>query len=382
MNDFGAFVPGPRARLKPTASGPLDGLTFVVKDLIDVEGHVTGAGNPDWAARQTPAATSAPVVERLLRAGATLVGKTVTDELAFSLEGENHHYGTPVNPRAPDRLPGGSSSGSAVAVAAGLADLGLGTDTGGSVRVPASFCGVHGYRPSHGRVPLDGVVPFAPSYDTVGLFARNAECLQDAAHCLLGTPPLRPARPRLLLATDAFALAEPEAAAALRTAALRLGVDDEVEVFAKRPAEFVDAYAILQGLDIAKTLAGFLATNPRFGPTIAPRFDSVRNLDSSRRVRWRAWRNETSARLQAMLPPGTFLLMPSAPSIAPRRFLRGEDGSRFYDAALTLCSVAGHAGLAAVNLPIAELNECPLGLSLLAGRGQDEALLMTVVNLA
>ena len=136
---------------------------------------VTGAGNPDWAARQKPAATSAPAVERLLRAGATLVGKTMTDELGFSLEGENAHYGTPVNPRCPDRLPGGSSSGSAVAVAAGLADLGLGTDTGGSVRVPASFCGLYGCRPSHGRVPLEGVVPFAPSYDTVGLVARDAD---------------------------------------------------------------------------------------------------------------------------------------------------------------------------------------------------------------
>src|SRR5262245_29043360 len=227
MNDFGAFVPGPRARLEPTASGPLDGLTFVVKDLIDVAGHVTGAGNPDWAARQVPAARSAPVVERLLRAGATLVGKTITDELAFSLEGENHHYGTPLNPRAPDRLPGGSSSGSAVAVAAGLADLALGTDTGGSVRVPASFCGVYGYRPSHGRLSLDGVVPLAPSYDTVGLFARTAEYLHAAAHCLIGAPAVQSKPPRLLLATDALALAEPDAAAALRSAALRLGIDEE-----------------------------------------------------------------------------------------------------------------------------------------------------------
>src|SRR5262249_46800276 len=163
MNDFGAFVPGPRARLEPTASGPLDGLTFVVKDLIDVAGHVTGAGNPDWAARQVPAARSAPVVERLLRAGATLVGKTITDELAFSLEGENHHYGTPLNPRAPDRLPGGSSSGSAVAVAAGLADLALGTGTGGPGRGPASLCGVFGNRPRPRRpVPLGAGSP-APS---------------------------------------------------------------------------------------------------------------------------------------------------------------------------------------------------------------------------
>src|SRR5215468_9547236 len=216
MNEFGAFVPGPRAQLESTASGPLDGLTFVVKDLIDVEGHVTGAGNPDWAARQAPAATSAPVVERLLRAGATLVGRTVTDELAFSLEGENHHYGTPVNPRAPERLPGGSSSGSAVAVAAGLADLGLGTDTGGSVRVPASFCGLYGWRPSHGRVSMDGVVRFAPSYDTVGLLARDAGRLQLAAQCLLGTPAATASGHRLLLAMDAFALAEPEAASVLR----------------------------------------------------------------------------------------------------------------------------------------------------------------------
>src|SRR5262245_20843356 len=214
--DFGAFVPGPRARLEPLASGPLDGLAFVVKDLIDVAGHVTGGGNPDWARRQNPASKSAPVVERLLRAGATLVGKTITDELAFSLEGENEHYGTPVNPRAPDRLPGGSSSGSAVAVAAGLADFGLGTDTGGSVRVPASFCGLFGYRPSHGRLPLDGVVPFAPSYDTVGLLARDGGCLQLVAQCLLATTAVVPHGRRLLLAADAFAWAEPEVACVLR----------------------------------------------------------------------------------------------------------------------------------------------------------------------
>jgi amidase len=382
VNDFGAFVPVPRARLEPTASGPLDGLTFGVKDLIDVAGHVTGAGNPDWAARQVPAARSAPVVERLLRAGATLVGKTITDELGFSLEGENHHYGTPLNPRAPDRLPGGSSSGSAVAVAAGLADLALGTDTGGSVRVPASFCGVYGYRPSHGRLSLDGVVPLAPSYDTVGLFARTAEYLHAAAHCLIGAPAVQSRPPRLLLATDALALAEPDAAAALRSAALRLGVDEEVEVFDKNAADFLDAYVTLQGLDIADALGSFLATDPRFGPTIRPRFDGVRGLDRTQGLRWRAWRKETSTRLHAMMLPGTFLLMPSAPTTAPRRFLRGEKAGRFYDAALTLCSVAGHVGLPAVNLPMVEPNDCPLGLSLLAGRGEDEGLLAAVVNLA
>ena len=382
MHDFGAFVPGSRARLAPLGSGPLDGLTLVAKDLLDVAGHVTGGGNPHWAARQQPASTSAAAVDCLLRAGAALVGKTVTDELAFSLEGENEHHGTPVNPRAPDRLPGGSSSGSAVAVAAGLADLGLGTDTGGSVRVPASFCGLYGWRPSHGRVSLDGVVRFAPSYDTVGLLTRDAERLQLAAQCLLGTPAMPASGHRLLLAIDAFALAEPEAASVLRDAAKRLGPAEEVQVFAGHAADFLAAYATLQGLDILSEHSDFLASDPIFGPTIQPRFDSVRALDPAAGARWSAWRRETTVRLRQLLPPGTFLLLPTAPSIAPLRFLRDEAAGRFYDAALTLGSIAGHAGLPAVTLPVATLHGCPLGLSIIAGAAQDESLLAATVKFA
>jgi len=374
-NDFGAFVPGPRARRAPTGSGPLDGLTFAVKDLVDVAGVVTTAGNPDWARCQSPALTSAPVVERLLRAGATLVGKTITDELAFSLEGENHWYGTPVNPRAPDRLPGGSSSGSAVAVAAGLADLALGTDTGGSVRVPASFCGVHGWRPTHGRLPLDGIVPFAPSYDTVGLLAREAPVLQRAAQVLLGTAVATPARPRWLLAADAFALAEPAAAAALRAALENWGPVEEVALFDGAPAAFREAYATLQGLEIARSLASFLARGPAFGPTLQPRFDGARSLEPAAGATWWAWRVATTAWLHRLLPPGTVALVPSAPSIAPRRFLRDGAAGAFYDAALTLGSIAGHAGLPVVSVPLATLEGCPLGLSLVAGPGEDERLL-------
>ncbi|MBY0317544.1 MAG: amidase [Reyranella sp.] len=382
MNDHGAFVPGPRARLAPLGSGPLDGLTFVAKDLLDVAGYVTGGGNPDWARRQKPAATSAPAVDRLLRAGAALVGKTITDELAFSLEGENEHYGTPINPRAPDRLPGGSSSGSAVAVAAGLADLGLGTDTGGSVRVPASFCGLYGWRPSHGRVPLEGVVRFAPSYDTVGLLARDAARLRLAGQCLLGTPAVSPPNVRLLLAADAFALAEPEAAAILSDAARSLAVVEEVEIFAGRSADFLDAYATLQGLDIARELDDFLASNPTFGPTMKPRFDGVCSLDPAAGERWNAWRAETTVRLRQLLPPGTFLLLPTTPSVAPLRYLRDDAARRFYDASLTLGSIAGHAGLPAVSLPIATMHGCPLGLSIVAGSGEDEALLALAVKIA
>ena len=372
---FGAFVPGPRVRRASSGTGALDGLTFAVKDLIDVEGAVTRAGNPDWARGQSPATRSAPVVERLLAAGATLVGKTVTDELAFSLEGENHWDGTPVNPRAPDRLPGGSSSGSAVAVAAGLADLALGTDTGGSVRVPASFCGVYGWRPTPGRLPLDGVVPFAPGYDTVGLLARDGDLLRRGAQVLLGTDPVAPATTRFLLARDSFALADPAAASAWRAALSGWGAVEEVEVFDGEAEAFREAYVMLQGLDIAAALGPFLATGPTFGPTMQPRFDGALTLDPASGGRWRSWRIATAQRLRRLLPPGTLLLVPSAPSIAPRRFLRDAAAGAFYDAALTLGSIAGHAGLPAVSVPLAMLDGCPLGLCLVAGPGDDERLL-------
>jgi amidase len=155
--DSGAFVE--MFELPPTAAGPLAGLRFAVKDVIDVARRLTGCGNPTWRKTHPPAAVHAVCVEQLLAAGAQCVGKTVTDELAFSLIGENHFYGTPLNPAAPKRAPGGSSSGSASAVACGLADFALGTDTGGSVRVPASNCGIWGLRPSHGFVSVAGVMP-------------------------------------------------------------------------------------------------------------------------------------------------------------------------------------------------------------------------------
>jgi amidase len=163
--------------MPPTGSGLLDGLCFAVKDLIDVAGRKTGCGNPAWHDSHPPAVVHAVCVEQLLLAGARCVGKTVSDELAFSLLGQNHFYGTPLNPQAPDRVPGGSSSGSASAVACGLIDFALGTDTGGSTRVPASNCGIFGFRPSHGFISMAGVNPLAPTFDTVGVFSRSAEVL-------------------------------------------------------------------------------------------------------------------------------------------------------------------------------------------------------------
>ena len=165
---LGAFCRDNHVERDGASNGVLKGLSFGVKDVFHISGRRTGFGHPDWLRTHSPADVTAVAVQRLLDAGARIAGITCTDELTYSPTGENMHYGTPINPIAPDRVPGGSSSGSVSAVAGGLVNFALGTDCGGSVRLPASYCGVLGMRPTHGRVPLDGAIPFGPSFDVAG----------------------------------------------------------------------------------------------------------------------------------------------------------------------------------------------------------------------
>ncbi len=385
-DDHGAWVPGERLRRPArdiSGAGALAGLCMAVKDLIDVEGSVTGCGNPDWAAAHAPARADAPCVRALRAAGASVAGKTITDEFAFSLEGENAHHGTPRNPRAPSRLPGGSSSGSAVAVAAGLADFALGTDTGGSVRVPASFCGVAGFRPTHGAVSLAGVMPFAPGYDTVGWFARSALLMQRVGRALLprdATPGSSHEPLTLVMAADVFAAADADAAARLRPLAARLGAVDAIEVFGGATEPWLQSYAVLQGAEIRATLGPWMAAHrPRMGAAIASRFATLDALQDSEIAYWSGWRVEQSRRLRAMLAGGHVLVMPTTPGAALERTSTPGMRGHFYAKALAINALAGHAGLPQLTLPMATLDGDPqgppLGLSLVGASGSDHALL-------
>jgi amidase len=372
---FGAFVPGARCVLEPTGKGLLEGLTFAAKDLIDVVGSRTGGGNPDWLASQSVAATSAPVVDDARAGGARLVGKTVTDELAFSLEGANAHYGTPLNPACPERLPGGSSSGSAVAVAAGLVDFALGTDTGGSVRVPASFTGVFGFRPSHGRVSTQGVIAFAPSYDTVGWFARDAGVLGRVGDTLLdGSAEVSVGR--LALVRDAFAMADADCAPLLEAEARSWGTIEEVTVFDGAQAQWLECYRVLQGAEIWEHLGPWItAKRPVFGPSIAPRFADAATIPAPTVVHYREVRGTITKLLQRLTSDGTGLIIPTTPGRALAKSASPAEISSFYRTALPLNAIAGHAGLPQVTLPIARIEGCPLGLSIVGPRGADRALL-------
>ncbi|SME89689.1 amidase [Tistlia consotensis] len=379
---LGAFIPGGRFEVGPDSIGPLSGLTFAAKDIFDVAGRVTGCGNPDWQRSHPPAERHAAAVAALLRAGATLVGKTMTDELAYSLNGQNFHYGTPANSNAPGRIPGGSSSGSASAVAGGLCDTALGSDTGGSIRIPSSYCGLYGLRPTHGRVDDAGVMPLAPSFDTVGWFARDAETLERVGAVLLGDDVEAAPFERLLLADDAWALAVPEARQALapwrERLEQRLGKATAVTV--GEPGGGLEAwmwrFRHIQAGEIQQVHGAWIeATQPRFGPEIAERFDWVKTVTAGQIAEAGAARGAFTARLRALVSPGTLMLLPSAPSIAPRLDADAESLRQHRSHVLSLTAISGLSGLPQVSLPLASLDGCPLGLSLIGPAGSDRALL-------
>ncbi|MGE0717956.1 MAG: amidase [Alphaproteobacteria bacterium] len=379
MDDIGAFLPGLRIRIAGRPDGPLAGVTFAAKDLFDVAGHPTGGGNPDWA-RQNPIPTRhAWAVETLLEAGATLVGKTVTDEVSLGILGENAFDGTPVNPKAPDRVAGGSSSGSASAVAAGLCHTALGTDTGGSVRVPASFCGLYGIRPTHGRLDLRGMMVQAPTSDTTGWFARDAETFARVSAVMLGEAIPAALPHRLVVAVDAFGLADPAAEAALRPMVERLaGIVGDVREDVMAPqglSSWARAQRTLQPGEAWQTFREWIdRDNPRFAFGVARNLVMASLVPESERQWASLVRLEVRARLRHLLQPGTVLCLPTTPFPAPLRGLAASVQNPLRDRITCLCCHGGHAGVPQVSIPGATVDGAPIGLSIVGAPGTDATL--------
>ncbi len=373
------FVAGPSLRIAGAPSGPLAGLTFAAKDLFDVTGHPTGGGNPDWARQNPVPARHAWAVQRLLDAGATLIGKTITDEVSLGILGENPFDGTPLNPKAPDRVPGGSSSGSASAVAQGLCDTALGTDTGGSVRVPASFCGLYGIRPTHGRLDLTGMMRQAPSSDTTGWFARDADTFARVSEVLLGEPIPTGMPTRLVVAVDAFGFADAETSAALQPMVGRLSaLVKEVREDALAPpglSVWSRAQRTLQPYEAWLTFKDWIdRDNPRLQYSVARALALASTIPESDR-QWAAlMRAEARARLTWLLPPGTILCMPTTPFPAPRKGLPLATVEPLRARIHCLAAHGGLAGMPQVSLPGAHVDGLPVGLSILGARDSDATL--------
>jgi amidase len=387
IDTAGAFVPHGLFEVEPTATGPLSGLTFAVKDLYDIEGRVTGAGNPRWLETHAPAGKTAPAVSAILAAGAKMIGKTISDELAYSLNGDNIHYGTPENSKAPDRVPGGSSSGSASAVAAGLCNFSLGSDTGGSVRVPASYCGLYGIRTTHGVISTEGVVPLMPGFDTVGWFAGDADIFARVGKVLLPRQADEPLFSRLLIAEDAFAIADPDVRdafdAKLSLINRSFANSERVEVSGADGLEtWRQTFRTASAYETWQVHGAWIGNvTPGFSAPIAERFAYGKGVQKADSDTARAKQAVIKSRLADIVTQDTLIVLPAAPGPAPLLVATGAEVEDFRQRAQCLTCIASLAGLPQVSIPCLEINKAPVGLSFMGAHGSDRRLLEFVRQL-
>lgn len=387
MDQLNAFVAGARCEVPGTPGGPLDGLTFAVKDLIDVAGWPTGGGNPDWPRRHPTPTSHAWVVQTLLDAGASIIGKTVTDEVSLGILGENAHDGTPLNPAAPGRVPGGSSSGSASAVAGGACGFALGTDSGGSVRVPASFCGLYGIRPTHGRINFAGITVQSPSADTCGWFARDAATFARVGEVLCGAPLPERLPSTLVVATDAFGFADPAVQDALAPLVERLasliGQRRDENLAPQGLSVWQRAQRVLQSSESWRTFQPWLDTcNPRLAFSVARGLVFGSALTDAERSAAALMREEARARLRLLLPPGTVMCLPTTPCPAPARGLPLSELDFLRKRISCLTSHGGLTGVPQVSLPGGAVDGAPVSLSIIGPRGSDLDLMLVARRFA
>jgi amidase len=382
-----AFIPYPPQAVACSPDGVLGGLRFGVKDLFHVRGYPTGAGNPLLLAALGIQDRTAPVVQKLLDAGAAFGGKTVTDELAYSINGKNAHFGSPVNGAAPDRVCGGSSSGSASAVSNRLCDFAIGTDTGGSVRVPASHCGLFGLRPTHGRVTLQDCVPLAPSFDTCGWFARDLDTFVRVAGVLLDADsvPLPPA-PRMLFPVDLWDIASPALRAAseeaLRGIEHALGKFTPVRVALEDTAAMSLAFRVLQAREAWNSHGDFISRfDPPLGPGVSERFQWARQIGDAQVQEAASFRSRFRTHLGELLGPDGILVLPTMPDVAPRTDESEPTLEAYRDKAMRLLCSAGLSGFPQLTLPLARSQGAPFGVSLLGPAGTDNGLLQIARSL-
>lgn len=371
--------------IRGAESGSLHGLSFAVKDVFDIKGYKCSAGNPDWLKTHQRAKENAPILDILLKQGAFLKGATQTDELMYSLNGENFHYGTPINPKSKDRIPGGSSSGSAVAVAAGLVDFALGTDTGGSIRVPSSYCGIYGFRPSHGLVNSEGVIPLAKSFDTVGWMTRDAELLEKIGEVVL--------KKEKADTEDFFSLYVDEEAWSFVDEKSKLAYNqvlnklkdgyrtNHVKVSNEGLDKWSELFRNKQGIEIWGEHGSWIQeVKPTFGPGISERFQWASTLENGKLNEFENKQMHIKKQLSDLLKGNGLLVIPTTPGEAPLKKLSLEAMEKYRSKTMQLTCIAGLSGFPQVTIPIAKKDGFPIGLSFIANQMLDVKLLKWVKN--
>ncbi|WP_311408418.1 amidase family protein [Liquorilactobacillus uvarum] len=363
--------------------GKLSNKTFAIKDVFNLKGHTSGLGNPDWKKIHGPAKENAAIVDMLLKQGASLRGVTISDEFMYSIKGVNIHYGTPANPKYPWAFTGGSSSGSASAVAAHDVDFALGTDTGGSVRVPASYCGLYGFRPTHDIQMLEGVAPLAPSFDTVGLLTRSSEMLSQLGDVLYA--PVEKRFDDLILLRDAFDLASEDYKEEVLPFIDELSISKKIK---KLPTQFelmslLDTFKAIQGYEAWQNYGDWVSKNKdKIGKDIKAHFDFAEQISKETNVveKARVNQQEWKAYLTKELKPGQLLLVPTTPDAAPAKTIGIKEMEEVRKNTQLLTTIAGLSGLPQITVPV-EKNGYSFGLSFIASQGMDLPLIKFVQNL-
>ncbi|XP_006297201.2 outer envelope protein 64, chloroplastic [Capsella rubella] len=410
--DFGAFIdkllllPPPQPA-PPKAPHPLTGLTFALSDLFDITGYVTGFGHPDWVRTHEAASSTCPVVSTLVEGGATCVGKTVVDELAFSISGENKHYDSPTNPAAPARIPGGACSGAAVAVATKAVDFALGIDTVGGVRVPAGYCGVLGFKSSHGAISNTGIIPVSSSLDSVGWFAHDPSTLRRVGHVLLQLPFATQRNPRqIILADDCFQLlkipVDRITQVVIKSAEKLFGrqllkhqnLENHFETkvpslkeFARTKADantkvptlrlLANVMQLLQRHEFLHNHGDWINT-VTIDPVISSQVRENPELTSEEIENLNLIRNETRVAIGLLLKDDGILVVPTMPSVPPKLGSKEITSEDYQNRASSLLSIASISGCCQVTVPLGHHEKCPVSVSFIARHGGDRFLLDTV----
>lgn len=369
-----------------TGRGPLDGLSFAAKDNYQLAGRIAGNGNPTWKATHQPASETSACISIALDAGASLVGFAHMEELAYSMIGINAHTGTPVNSAAPDRVPGGSSSGSASAVAAGLVDFALGSDTGGSVRIPASFCGLYGLRPSHGRIDPEGLLPLAASYDVPGWFARDLLTFLTVSQAYGisaedGRLPTRLWLPETVWANVSDPVHEALAPALAKLETL-VGPADRSPLPTAALSDWYEIFRIHQAYEVWQALGGWVSSvEADFGPGVRERLAAAANISDEEFAKVAAGRAEIRKAMDGLMTPETVLVVPSAQGAAPLLSAAQEELEACRRATLAVTCISGHNGYPELSVPGAKVDGAPIGLSLIGSRMRDQDLLALATQL-
>lgn len=379
--DLNAWCNYSPTEVSHSKEGSLSGLTFAVKDIFQLEGYPNGWGSPTRLAESHPDTQTQPAVQQLLDAGADALGKSQCEELCFSLTGINAHYGAPVNGAALDRVTGGSSSGSVSLVSNGIVDFATGSDTGGSVRGPASYCGLIGLRITHGRITLDKTMPLAPSFDCFGWFTKDAETYQKIGDVLLEddteTTPLR----RLIGSPDldGLLLGDQDYMAFAKGAEQVENLFDDEREFVSLPFDTMEAYWAFrdcQAYEAWRALGPWIEENkPDLGPGVKDRFEYGRDLSEEKYNKAVAKRIEIRGQLEELIGNDGLLVFPTMPSCAPLKTEDHDTLQAFREQALQLLCLSGISGMPQITLPLTEVYDAPLGVSLMGPRGSDKRLI-------